>query len=131
MRNIQNSTKSHSLVTEILATISIKKSDNLKYEYITLFNEETKALNDTVRTEKQLCRVGRQVTLPAYTQASVLVNSYGAELMTNQMHSNVVEHQYSINLQGLRDMQHGKPFYVYIAKLTARPTILPRFMIVG
>lgn len=59
----------------------------------------------------------------------MLVSFHGAGLMKNGIHRIVVERRCSMNGIGFIDVLLGKPFYVFIASLTAEPMNLSKFMI--
>lgn len=49
--------------------------------------------------------------------------------MTSESSRNIVERQCSMTTPGLIDILPGKPYYVYIADVTAKSDILPKFEI--
>lgn len=84
------------------------------------------------RTEEHyLSCVAHQDTIPAYLQAPGLLSSRKAGLMTVETHRNVVEHKFPLTTPGVMDILSSKPFYVYMANLTAKPVNFPKFMTVA
>lgn len=71
--------------------------------------------------ENYLCSVVHQVMRPAYLQAAVLVSRCRVGFMTIEIHRNVVGRRCSITARGLMDILPGRPFFVHIANLTAKP----------
>lgn len=63
-------------------------------------------------------------------QAEVLLSFEGTGIMKIKTHYNVVERQPSMTPGGLLNILPGKPLYVYMTNLAARPINLPKFKIV-
>lgn len=91
----------HSRPVEI---ISMKNSNNSVYADIAVFNENTKPIDDVVSGEHQSRPVVRQISIPTYTQAAVLVNYYAAGLITIETHGKVVEQRCSRTARGVMDI---------------------------
>lgn len=113
-----------------VATIWTRMATNMIRAYDTVFNVNTSSHDEALRDEFNLCCVARLITVPAYTQAAVLVSCQSAGLMTIETDHDVVECRCSITARGLMYILTGKQFYTYIANLTARPGNLQRFVIV-
>lgn len=112
-------------------TISIKKNVNVITAVIEQADVPTIADSATPIEEDYFCCVARQSTVPAYSQAVVLVTFRGAGLMRIENHWRIVEHRCSKTAQGLMDLLHGKPLYVFIANLPAKLVNLTKFMIIA
>lgn len=97
--------------------ISMKKSINFIYPYITIFNKNTKPLSYAVSKEHQSYQIARQITVPPYMQPSVFALFYGSGLMTVNTHCNVVESRCFMTARGKMNILQG-PFYIF-AILTA------------
>lgn len=113
------------------ATITIKKATNSIYANYKVFNVKTNSHNDELNEILiDVCCVARQKSVPAYTQAAVLVSGQSTGLMMIGTHHNVFERRRSMATPGLTDTLLRKPFEVYIVNGMARPINLLNFMIV-
>lgn len=74
----------------------------------------------TPTEEHHMYCIARKVTIPAYSQAAVLVSSCGAGIMTIKTHTYVVERRCSMSARGLMDILPGKSIYVYSANHMAK-----------
>lgn len=120
--------KIFSLAPKPVAIISTRTVLNLKYVDNTVFNLNTSSQDDTSSDELNLCRVARQVTIPARTQAAVLVSCKGAGPMIIETHDNVIGRWYCITAKSEMAILRGKPFYICIANMTAKPGNLSKFI---
>lgn len=89
--------------------------DYLHSEYA-VFNVNTNSLDDASSDELNLCRVARQVTLPANTHVAVFVSCQGFGVMNIEIQGYLVECRCSMTAQVLMEILPGRPFYVYIPK---------------
>lgn len=80
----------------------------------------TKPQDNALCDKDHFCRVARQITIPAHTQATVLVSCQGYKIKTIETNCNFGEGRYSMNARGLMQVLPGKLFYVYIAKFNGK-----------
>lgn len=78
-----------------------------------------------------LCHVVHQDTILVYMQAAVLVACRDAGLLKIENHGNHLERRCSKTARGVLGTLPGKPYYVFMSNVKAKPVNLPIFMIVG
>lgn len=96
-----------------------------------MLDSNTKSLDDAVRDLCHLCRVARQIMIPAHTPATVLIRCQGAGIMKIEMHRIIVDRQRCMTGQDLMELLPENPSFVYITNLTTKPVNFPEFMIVA
>lgn len=112
------------IITKKTVNNSIKASG-------TVLNMRINSHNNALRDKFNLLRVAKQIEVSAYTKAAALVSFQSPWLMTIEIHCNVVARGCSVTLRGIMNNLPGKPFYVCIANLTAKPANIPKVMIVS
>lgn len=89
----------------------------------------THTYDDRSGDEFDSCFFACQVTIPAAMHAAVLVNCQAAGFMTNGTQDNVFERRCFTTVRGLMDILSGKPFYIYVIKMTPETVSLLKVVI--
>lgn len=128
MKDIINRTKSRPWHSRSVATNWTKPAISSIYADVTVFHVNRNEHNVAPSGEYNLCRGAGQIPIPAHTQASYGIGQRpGRGVMIIGTHCNIAERS-SMTLQSLKNNILEKPFYVSIAKLTAKLADLPQLM---
>lgn len=74
-----------------------KTAINLMYANVNLLVGYRISLKGAVGDEYYLCRIEHQITIPAHTQAPILIRSQGTWIMMDAIHHTTVERQCLMN----------------------------------